>query len=172
MSVAGRIHRLISRAMRTAAPATAATTAAVAICGYWEEGEAVAPINAISHILWGDSAVKEEGTSIQYTAAGVALNTLAVTSWSLIYEAFFGQAARKGNTSAAVLGGVTVAGLAYVTDYCIVPKRLTPGFEKRLSPASMLIVYSALAASLPLTSLLERQAKQNDRSCADPATFV
>ena len=153
MSTAGRLPRLISRTLETALPATAATTAAVAFCGYGDEGESVAPINAISHILWGDTAAKQEDASVQYTAIGVALNTVAVTSWSMVYELFFGRAARKGNRSAAMLGGVAVAGLAYVTDYYVVPKRLTPGFEKRLSPASMLIVYSALAASLPLASL-------------------
>ena len=136
----------------------------MAICGYGDEGESVAPINAISHILWGDIAAEQEDASLQYTATGVALNTVAITSWSLVYELFFGRVARQGNTSAAVAGGLAVAGLAYVTDYYVVPKRLTPGFEKRLSPASMLIVYSALAASLPLASLLERPRNSSSAS--------
>ena len=87
------------------------------------------------------------------------MNTAAIASWSFIYEIAFGRAARKGNHAAAVLGGISVATLAYVTDYYVVPKRLTPGFEKRLSPTSMLAVYSTLALSLPLASLLESESK-------------
>jgi hypothetical protein len=84
------------------------------------------------------------------------LNTLAVASWAAVYEGLFGSAARRGNTAAAVLGGISVAGLAYVTDYYVVPRRLTPGFEKRLSAPSMLAVYATLALTLPIASLLGR----------------
>ena len=45
--------------------------------------------------------------------------------------------------------------MAYFTDYHVVPDRLTPGFEKRLSPKSLRVVYSALALSLPIASLAE-----------------
>lgn len=124
MNTSDRLHQLMSRAMRTTIPATAITTAAVSICGQADDGECIAPINAVSHILWGDKAARQESASLQYTATGVALNTAAVASWSLVYELLFGQAARKGKTSTAVLGGVAVAGLAYVTDYYVVPKRL------------------------------------------------
>jgi hypothetical protein len=163
MNMADHLRDLIFRTWQTALPASAATTAAVAICGHRDEGKLLAPVNAISHILWGDKAANKDEASLQYTATGVALNTVAITSWSLVYELFFGRAARNGNTSAALLGGATVAGLAYVTDYYVVPKRLTPGFEKRLSPTSMLIVYSALAASLALASLCASQ-DNNDSS--------
>ena len=153
MKMADQLHRLIVRTWQTALSASAATTAAVAICGQRDEGKPLAPVNAVSHIVWGDKAAKQDKASLQYTVTGVGLNAVAATSWSLVYELLFGRAARKGNTSAAVLGGAAVAGLAYVTDYYVVPKRLTPGFEKRLSLTSMLIVYSALAASLAIASL-------------------
>jgi hypothetical protein len=146
----------ISRCLETAAPASAATTAAVALCGQWEEGNSVAPLNAVSHILWGDSAAWHEEASLKHTASGIALNTMAVASWAAVYELMFGNAARRGNTTAAVLGGISVAGLAYVTDYYLVPRRLTPGFEKRLSAPSMLVVYATLALTLPLASLFGR----------------
>jgi hypothetical protein len=151
-----RFQRLISRTLRTSIPASVATTAAVAICGQVEDGNSIAPLNAISHILWGDEAANAENACLDHTLAGVALNTAAVTCWSAVYEFVFGERARRGSLAAAMLGGISTAGLAYVTDYYIVPKRLTPGFEKRLSPASMFAVYSALALSLPLTSLFER----------------
>ena len=139
-------------------PVSIATTAAVAICGRIEEGNSVAPLNAISHIPWGDEAAQQEDASLKYTATGTLLNTLAMGSWSLVYEAVFGKAVRQGNKSTAILGGIAISGLAYVTDYYVVPERLTPGFEKRLSSASMLAVFSTLALSLPLISLLEHSS--------------
>jgi hypothetical protein len=131
-----------------------ATTAAVSLCGQLEDGNSVAPLNAISHILWGDSAARQEHASAQHTLAGIALNTMATAGWGAVYEILFGGTARRGNLAGAMLGGAAVAGLAYVTDYYVVPERLTPGFEKRLSPRSMLAVYATLALTLPLASLL------------------
>ena len=151
-----RLHRLISRSLRTSVPASVATTAVVAICGQVEDGNSIAPLNAISHILWGEEAANADNASLDHTLAGVGLNTAAVTSWSAVYELAFGERARRGSLAAAILGGISTACFAYVTDYYIVPKLLTPGFEKRLSPASMFAVYSALAISLPLTSIFER----------------
>lgn len=144
----------LSRTLQTAGPATTATSAIVAACGSIEDGNPVAPINAVSHIAWGDEAANEEEASLKYTLSGATLNAAAVASWAAIFELAFGKRARQGNVSAAVVGGVATATLAYVTDYYIVPKRLTPGFEKRLSPPSLFAVYAALAATLPLASLV------------------
>jgi hypothetical protein len=41
-----------------------------------------------------------------------------------------------------------------VTDYKVVPERLTPGFELRLSNKSLGVVYGALAAGLVVGGLL------------------
>jgi hypothetical protein len=41
-----------------------------------------------------------------------------------------------------------------VTDYYVVPKRVTRGFEKRLSDPALFGVYAALALSLAAGSLL------------------
>lgn len=150
MSVLGD---LLTRTLQTAGPATAATTAAVAACGSAEEGNGVAPVNAVSHIVWGDEAAEQDDASLKYTAPGAVLNAAAVASWAGVYELGFGQRARRGDVKAALVGGVATAALAYVTDYYIVPRRLTPGFEKRLSSPSMFAVYATLAASLPLASL-------------------
>lgn len=59
----------------------------------------------------------------------------------------------------ALLGGAAVAAVAYVTDYYFVPKRLTPGFEKRLSGPAMFAVYATLALSLPIAALCERKTR-------------
>lgn len=152
---------LVTRTLQTAGPATAATTAAVAACGSFDDGNAVAPINAVSHIAWGDEAAEQDDASYKYTLSGATLNAAAVASWAAVYELGFGRRARQGNVKAAIVGGLATAALAYVTDYYLVPKRLTPGFEKRLSAPSMFAVYAALAASLPLASLAVGRDNRN-----------
>jgi hypothetical protein len=118
-----------------------------------DDGSTLAPVNAVSHIAWGDEAAEQDDASLKYTATGATLNAAAVAAWAAVYELGFGGAARRGNVNAAIAGGIATAAMAYVTDYYVVPKRLTPGFEKRLSSPSMFAVYAALAASLPLASL-------------------
>jgi len=148
------LSTFVTRTLQTAGPATAVTSAAVAACGSIEDGNPVAPVNAVSHIVWGNEAADQEEVSLKYTASGATLNAAAIASWAAIYELGFGRRARRGDVKAALLGGAATAALAYVTDYYIVPKRFTPGFEKRLSSPSLLGVYAALAASLPIASLV------------------
>ncbi|RYG70787.1 hypothetical protein EON80_06905 [bacterium] len=124
------------------------TSGAVALCGQIEDGDAVSPLNAISHIAYGDEAYSEREISVKYTGTGVALNQVAVTSWVLLYELLFGRARSRGEKGTALLGGVFVAGLAYLIDYHAVPERLKPGFEKHLMPRSLLFIYATLALAL------------------------
>jgi hypothetical protein len=46
-----------------------------------------------------------------------------------------------------------VSAAAYVTDYHVVPKRLTPGFELRVPRLALAGVYAALALGLSLRDL-------------------
>lgn len=178
-SLSSRLADLAVHTFATAVPASAATTAVVSACGALEERNAVAPLNAVSHILYGDSAARQDDLSLKHTGVGLALNTLAITSWAAVYEAAFGARARSGSNRAAILGGIATSALAYVTDYYVVPRRLTPGFEKRLSPLSMFAVYATLAASLPIASILGRKPKSAQigesrprRKAAKPATRI
>jgi hypothetical protein len=50
---------------------------------------------------------------------------------------------------------VAVAALAYFVDYRLTPRRLTPGYERRLSGRALLAVYASLAAGLALGGLLQ-----------------
>ena len=130
--------------------AGAATSGAVAICGLIEDGSAVAPINDISHIVWGDKAFEKNQLSLKYTATGLLLNQAATGSWALLHELFFGRAARRGETGKSLLGGVLVAFVAYLVDYHAVPPRLKPGFERHLMPCSLVVIYATLAVALGL----------------------
>jgi hypothetical protein len=58
------------------------------------------------------------------------------------------------------LGGAGVSALAYVTDYHVVPKRLTPGWEERVSNRSLALIYAVLALSFPVRGLLRHWSRK------------
>ena len=149
--------QLINDSIATGAVATAATTAAASICGRLEEGTPVAPLNAVSHILWGDEAAAHDEASAKYTLPGVMLNAAAITGWAAVHELMFAGRRRPKTLPAAIATGAAVSALAYVTDYYVVPKRFTPGFEKRLSNASLAGIYATLAVSLGIGSWLRHK---------------
>lgn len=128
--------------------ATVATTLAAALLGQREAGSPAAPLNATSHILWGDEAAEQDGFSPQYTLVGAVLNAGAMFGWAALQELIVGRWARKGSPLRAMAAGTATSAIAYATDYHVVPERLTPGFEKRLCSESLGIVYVVLAASL------------------------
>lgn len=144
----------LKTALRDSVPralsASAATTIAVALCGHIENGNAVAPINAISHILWDEKALAQDDLSLRFTGVALALNASANFSWALIFEMFFGAARDEGQVVKPILGAIAVAALAYGVDYHVVPPRLTPGFEHRLSRRALWPIYAMLALGLVL----------------------
>lgn len=156
----------------------ATTTAlAVALRGERESGSAIAPINATSHVAWGDAAAHEERADVAHTVLGAAIHTGAGVFWASVYEKLFGERAERGDVAAAFAGGAVVAGLAYLTDYHIVPKRLTPGWEHRVSGRSLALTYAVLALSFPLRGLVVGERRRSLRLAADrerrvPRTLV
>jgi hypothetical protein len=148
--------KVLNDSIATGAIATAATTAAASVCGRIEEGEPIAPLNAISHILYGDEAATHNEPSTKYTMPGILLNTAAITGWAAVHEIMF-SARRPQSLPAALAAGAATSALAYVTDYCLVPKRFTPGFEKRLSNKSLAGIYATLALSLGVASWLRHR---------------
>ena len=129
---------------------TVATSAVVALCGQVENGKPLAPINAISHITFGDEAFAQDDFSLKYTVTGLMLNNSANATWAAIHEMLFGAYQDEGNVPVSLAGGAFVSALAYLTDFYIVPKRLTPGFEHKLSSRSLLFTYIVLALALGL----------------------
>jgi len=149
--------RALCDSLVTGSAASVATTATIALCGARELKNAIAPINAVSHILWGDNAAQQDSTSVKYTLSGLALNAAACFSWTIIYEKLCGESAEE-NPSAALAGGALVSLLAYVVDYHVVPKRLTPGLEKRLSCKSLIAIYAVLALSMSIVSMARKDS--------------
>lgn len=155
-------EELAEDAVRTGLLATAATTIAASALGELEDGNAIAPINAISHIAWGDRAANQKDLSLKYTLTGGLLNTVALVGWAGVHHLLFGRRSKVSQSvTGALAGGAAISALAYVTDYYVVPKRFTPGFEKRLSNASLCGVYAVLAVALAAGSLVSSEKERS-----------
>lgn len=149
------------RAFKSGTLAGLGVAAASALAGKYETGSYVAPINATSHVLWGDKAAWQDRPSLKYTLTGLAINHASAIFWATVYETFFGSGKRGARRSLLrpLLGGVAVSAGAYALDYYLLPDRLTPGFEKRLSGKSMVAVFGVLALGLAARELLTRSPR-------------
>jgi hypothetical protein len=142
---------LLSRALVSGTVAAAAVTLAAALAARRATGSSAAALNATSHFLWGERAGRQDRYSVKYTGTGFIANYGASMFWALFYEAL-GRGKPRA-PARALLDGALISGAAYVTDYHVVPKRLTPGFEMRLPGAALACVYAALALGLSLRDL-------------------
>lgn len=160
-----RMGSLLAKSIASGTVAGLAVLGAVALRGQATIRNPVAPINATSHVLWGDDAASmADSVSLKYTLPGVLINHASAIFWAILYEAMFWRDAETGRASRALAGGMLVAGLAYLTDYLLVPKRLTPGWELRLDQRQSLpAIYATLALSLPWRGLL-RSRRENRRA--------
>ena len=144
--------RTLQRAAISGTVASLVSTLTLAALGRRESGSALGPINAVSHWYWGRRATRQDGASLKYTLPGYLTHHGASVFWAVIFERLFGHRPRR-DPVAALATGATVATLAAVIDYTITPKRLTPGYEERLSIPSLVVVYTAFAVGLALTEV-------------------
>src|SRR4051812_39076046 len=89
---------------------------ALALCSRAEHGRGKEhlPMHAVSHIAWNDSPRSHRGRKPHNALIGAALHQGASIFWAAFFEALFGRAAER-STSAALVGGATIATCAYVT---------------------------------------------------------
>jgi len=136
-----------------------AVTVAASIASRRQTGTYPAAINATSHFLWGDKAAAHDDYSLQYTATGFVTNHAASVFWAFFYEALAPRR-RKAQPAEALVRGAAVSAAAYLVDYHLVPRRLTPGFELRLPRHALVPIYAALALGLSLRDVLRGTHKQ------------
>ena len=135
------------------------STAVLAISGQRQAGSAFAPINAVSHWLWGDESLHAQEPSLRHTLTGYVTNHLAAIFWAVLYSGVYGHRDEAKRLPQAAAGAVATSAVAYVVDYYVVPKRLTPGYEHRISSGALLATYGALAAGLAIGAVLLRQQR-------------
>lgn len=142
-----KLRELAFRSLKTAAIATAATSAALMLASKRETGSPWAAFNSICHMVDGDEPEFPQAFAPRETLLGAGLNASAIGSWAVLYEWLFGGVPLP---SSAVWAAFATAGI-WLVDYRLVPKRFTPGFEKRLSKNAIALAYIALAASFALS---------------------
>lgn len=138
---------------------------AASVCAHREGRRSELPMHAVSHIAWDDAPASHRGDKAHDYIVGSALHHGASLFWATFFEALFGRRAEH-STSAALVGGATVAAAAYITDYHIVSGRFKPGFEAYLSDRALFCVYAGLAVGLAagarLRGLCHHQVKDHD----------
>lgn len=93
-------------------------------------------------LIDGDERIYGDEFHPRDTVLALGLNLTAMAGWALIYRLVF----RNMRRPKSLLSGASMALLAYVVDYHVVPKRFTPGVEKKLSHNAIPALYAALAA--------------------------
>jgi hypothetical protein len=124
--------------------------------GRADTGRAWPPINAISHWLWPREAMRRDDASLKHTLTGAVVHYGSSVFWALAYR-WLRSRRRHASALNAASDAAAVTALAAVVDLALVPKRLTPGFEQRLTRPSLALVYAGFAFGLTLGGLLARR---------------
>ncbi|SPS00387.1 conserved hypothetical protein [Cupriavidus taiwanensis] len=157
---------VLRRAVVSGTCASLLSTGMLACGGSVDCGSAFAPVNAVSHWVWGERAMHANLPSVRHTVLGYVIHHAMSVFWAVFYEgamAVGGTHRTVGGNArttapARVLGGLAIAGIACFVDLKCTPHRLTPGFERRLSPGMLALVYVAFGLALPLGAMLLRHA--------------
>jgi hypothetical protein len=137
--------------------ATAAMLATM-LCDKRENGEWWRALNAVSHMIRGDEAKRQNGFSVRYTLPSLALHVTSICGWAFCHRAATlgvkrvkPAASTRERKMRALSLGVAVSMMAYIIDFHVVPPRLRPGIEAQISRRALFFVYLVLAVSLAVS---------------------
>lgn len=114
------------------------------LAGRRELGASPAALNAPSQWVWGKEALAQDGWTWRHTGIGTTIHQASACFWAALMFKGVPRAVAERPVATAVL---TTATAAFV-DLALTPPRLTPGFEKRLSPRSLALTYGMFALGL------------------------
>lgn len=135
------------------------SAAALAWAGRREERASAAPLNATSHWLWGDRALRRDRPTLRHTLAGYLIHHAAATFWAAVHARALGDKPQAAEPVPALAAASITAAAACFVDFRLTPHRLTPGFEHRLSRPALAGVYACFAVGLALGSLVMRRRR-------------
>ena len=138
------------------------STAVLAIAGRRQAGSAVAPINAVSHVYWGDEALHRKRVDLDHTALGYLTHHASSIFWATVYSGLCRDKPVTRTALGIISGAAGLSAAACFIDYRLIPKRLTPGFEHQLSTAAMAEVYAALALGFAAGALALRDGYDDE----------
>lgn len=133
--------------LRSGTLASLLSTLAVTFFSRRHAGAAAAGTNATSQWFWYPHARHVRRLSPRYTLAGYAVHHASSLWWACGFELLHPH---RATPRARAMRAAGVSALAYVVDYHVVPRRLSPGFEQRIGPAGMCAAYAAFALGLYL----------------------
>jgi hypothetical protein len=142
------LHMLPS-ALLSAALSSCTTLALAAGFSRLSGGSAAEPVNAVGSQFSGRNGRPPHDFSLTSTLPGVLVNFAGCLFWSNVSTRWAAGAPVRNGTDAARRGAV-LAALAYLVDYHVLPRRLRPGYERRLGTPQLLTVYASLAFTLTL----------------------
>ena len=146
------LHELAQRALLSGSAASIVSTAVLIARGKRELDAPAAPVNAPSQWVWGLHAPCVDKPSVRHTVVGFGIHHVASIFWAAFYELAVAKRRARDPLTVAKIAAGTSAAAAFV-DYCLTPERLTPGFQKRLSLPSLVMVYARCAAGLAAATL-------------------
>lgn len=123
-------------------------------------------LNAVSHWLWGDRALRQHKPSWRYTLPGFAIHHLSSMFWAAGLAAVTQRKKppqppdNRFVSKALVTNAIATSAVAWFVDYHLTPKRLTPGFEHVVSRRSRFMIYSAFAAGLAIGAMKNKSRPQ------------
>ena len=147
----------MQRGVVSGAASSLVSSAALALLGRTETGSAYAPLNAVSHWIWGDEAADHDEFSLKYTITGYAIHHVSATFWSVLFEKLAGEKLDRKDMRVTLAASAATSAIACFADYKLTPQRLKPGYEKRLSKKSLAGVYAAFAVGLALGAIALRK---------------
>lgn len=150
---------LLGDALVSGSCASVASTLALAAAGRRDCSSAFAPVNAVSHWIWKDRAIRKDAPSLRYTATGYAIHHIASVFWACAFEGLGRLTPARRSHNAMLLDAAAVTALAAAVDLRCTPERLTPGFERRLEPVPLFAVYVAFGIGLAIPALFRPGAR-------------
>lgn len=126
------------------------TTMVLAALARAEGKASVQPVNSTSHWYFGEPAGRSRAVDLRHTLLGFATDHGASLFWAGVFEAVRRYRPRRP----VALDAAAVSALAAVVDYAVVPKRLTPGWEKVATPRAIATTYGAMAVALSASAVL------------------
>lgn len=152
-------YQVLRRSLISGSLASIASAISLSLLGKKELNRSAAPINGPSQWIWGKHAPYVNRFSFRYTVVGYCIHHAASIFWATWYEKFRKNTPTTNEIYVAVTSAVVTTATAYAVDFYLIPKRLTPGFEKRLSKRSLILVYGTFALGLATPVLLTRLKK-------------
>lgn len=149
----------LSDAAVTGSVASLTSLAALALLGRAENGSPWGPTNAPSHWIWGNVALRQDGPSVRFTVTALVIHHLCSVFWGALHEKLLRtRGATQANPRGLGEAALTAATAAWV-DLCVVPHRVTPGFQRRLSRSGLAIVYALFGLGLAAGSYVANRRR-------------